>query len=161
MYDGEYQRMYFKQRYAQDPEFRRHRREVNNAYRRRRYADDAEYRRCEARAARAHRIRQRYRITIDQYEGALTSQNGTCAACGTKLGRIKRVDSDPVTGAVTGLLCTPCFNDVATLRHVLAHAAGFEAYFRKWNMTAARHRLAWLLRRLGRPAQRWPTSDVS
>jgi hypothetical protein len=44
---------------------------------------------------------------------------------------------------------------VATLRHILAHAEGFEAYFKEWNMTAHLNRLHALLRRCGRtPGQR-------
>jgi hypothetical protein len=145
MYDREYQRMYFKKRYAQDPEFRRHRREANNDYRRRRYASDPEYREREARAARA----RRHGLIIADCEAMLASQNDACAVCGKALGPIVRVDKDPDSGAVAGLLCTPCANDVAMLWHVLAHAAGFEAYFRRWNMTAERRRLFWLSRLLG------------
>ena len=125
MYDSEYQRKYFKKRYAEDPEFRRHRAEVGKAY----------------------RLRRRHGIPIEAYEAALASQQGACAACRKTLGRIVRVDRSPDTGGTTRLLCARCSRDVATVRHVLAHARAFEAYFKEWNMTAELSRLHALMGR--------------
>ena len=153
MNDPEYQRKYFKKRYAEDPEFRRHRQEVNNDYRRRRYASDPEWRAREtargARARRNKRLMRKYGITVDLYDAALASQHGACAVCHNKLGRIVRVDQSK-TGRLLGLLCTQCFKHIEIQRHVLAHAQGFEAYFKEWNMTAHLSRLHSLLRLSGR-----------
>ena len=148
MKDPDDQRRYFKTRYAQDPEFRTHRQEVNNDYRRRRYADDPDYRgRC-IRASRNAWLKRRYGITVDDYDAAFAAQHGACASCHTALGRVVRIDRTESGGV--GLLCTPCFRNVATLRHILAHAGAFEAYFKQWNMTAQLERLHATLRRVGR-----------
>jgi hypothetical protein len=142
--DPDYQRKFFEKRYAEDPQFRR----------RHRYATDPEYRarecaRC-ARANRKRRLESRYGISIDAYEAVMARQRGACAACDEKLGRIVRIDQCPDTGRLIALLCTECANDVATLRHVLAYATGFEAYFERWEMAEARgrqHRLVSLFSR--------------
>ena len=107
--------------------------------RRRKYASDPEWRakesaRC-ARANRNTRLMRKHGITADAYDAAMASQNGACACCHKKLGRVVRVDKRPKTGAVAGLLCAPCSKEVATLRHVRAHAGAFEAHFKEWGMT--------------------------
>jgi hypothetical protein len=78
MSDPEHQRSYFKKRYAEDPEFRRRRREVNNDYWRRRSAGDPEWRaresaRC-AGANRNARLMRRHGITVDAFDAQLASQ---------------------------------------------------------------------------------------
>jgi len=128
MYDSEYQRKYFKKRYAEDPEFRRHRAEVGKAY----------------------RLRRRHGIPIEAYEAALASQQGACAACRKTLGRIVRVDRSADTGGTTRLLCARCSKGIATVRHVLAHASAFAAYFKDRNMTSELSQLHTLLRQFNR-----------
>jgi hypothetical protein len=154
MSDPEYQRSYFKKRYAEDPEFRRRRREVNNDYRRRRSAGDPEWRaresaRC-ARANRNGRLMRRYGITVDAFDAQLASQHGACAACREKLCRIVRVDKRTDSHGVFRLLCTRCTKHVETIRHVLAHARDFEAYVERWQETDALTRIHALLRQVGR-----------
>jgi hypothetical protein len=115
MSDAEYQRRYFKKRYAQDPEFRAHRKEVGNDYRRRRYADDPEFRSGCLRAARNSRLKQQYGITVDDYEAAFAPQRGACGCCHQKLGRVIRIDRPEGIGVA--LLCTPCIKRVAGQRN--------------------------------------------
>jgi hypothetical protein len=148
MNDPEYKRRYFKARYAKDAEFRAHRQAVNNDYRRRRYAEDPEYRSRCRRSSRNSWLKRRYGITVNDFDAAFAAQHGACASCRETLGRVVRIDRAESGGV--GLLCTPCSNDVATLRHILEHADGFEAYFKQWNMTDHLDRLHAMLRRFGR-----------
>jgi len=60
-------------------------------------------------------FRNKYGITVADYDRLLTEQDGGCAICGaavsfTKAGKSKRlaVDHDHATGAVRGLLCVNC-----------------------------------------------------
>lgn len=55
-----------------------------------------------------------YGITAEEYQAILDYQGGRCAICQRATGATKRlsVDHDHKTGAVRGLLCTPCNRDV-------------------------------------------------
>ncbi len=56
------------------------------------------------------------RLTQEAYEIKLLAQDGKCAACGTtNPGKYKnfRVDRDPGTGEVRGLLCEGCAGIIA------------------------------------------------
>jgi hypothetical protein len=152
MYDPEYQRNYFKRRYAQDPEFRAHRQQLSNDYRWERYASDPEFRgRC-LEASRKCRLKQRHGITVGQYDAQLAAQNGACACCHSKLGRAVRIDH-PVKDTIA-LLCVGCSRRVASLRHVREHAGAFEAYMKQWGMTVQLGRFYEIMRRCGwTPAQ--------
>lgn len=60
----------------------------------------------------AHDLKK-FNMAIDDYESLVKQQNGLCAICKRSLlpgGRIRRlsIDHDHRTGAVRGLLCTPC-----------------------------------------------------
>ena len=152
MHDPEYQRNYFQQRYAQDPEFRAHRREVSNDYRRERYANDPEFRSRCLESGRKSRLKTRHGITVAQYDAQLATQNGACASCHAKLGGAVRIDH-PMEDAI-GLLCVGCFRRVASLRHVREHAGAFEAFMKKWGMTVQLGRFYEIMRRCGwTPAQ--------
>jgi hypothetical protein len=148
MNDPKDQPSYFKKRYAEDPEFRARRQQVGNDYRRRRYADDPDYRSRCLRSCRNTRLKRLYGITVDDFDAAFAAQHGACACCHKTLGRVIRIDRHE-SGRV-GLLCSPCFKLVGSLRHILEHASAFEAYFKKWNMTARLERHHALLRQLGR-----------
>ena len=148
MTDSEYQRRYFQKRYAEDPEFRAHRKALGKDYRRRRYADDPDYRSNCLRAARNSRLKKQYGITVDDYEAAFVAQRGACGCCHQKLDRVIRIDRPEGIGVA--LLCTSCTRQVGILRHVLEHAEGFEACFKERGMTVQLERLHALQRRLGR-----------
>ena len=111
MDNSEYQRNYFKQRYANDPEF---------------------HVRC-ARSSRNSRLKKQHGITLDQLEAQLAAQHGACGCCGEKLGRVIRIDHQ--AAGMFGLLCSRCRKLVDGLRHVRAHAGAFEAYMKEWDMT--------------------------
>lgn len=58
-------------------------------------------------------LRDRYGITIEQYEDMLQSQNGLCTICGVAMDSsqktcIPHVDHDHSTGKVRGILCGSC-----------------------------------------------------
>ena len=73
---------------------------------------DPEYRRI---LERRQNLKQKYGITIAEYDSMLDSQNGVCAICGgvqtvpdTFKSRDLSVDHDHHTGKVRGLLCNNC-----------------------------------------------------
>jgi hypothetical protein len=152
MDNSEYQRNYFKQRYANDPEFRAHRKAVSNDYRRDRYANDPEFRATCVRSSRNSRLKKQHGITLDQLEAQLAAQHGACGCCGEKLGRVIRIDHQ--AAGMLGLLCSRCRKLVDSLRHVRAHADAFEAYMKKWGMTAQLGRFYDVMKIMGwTPAQ--------
>jgi hypothetical protein len=54
-------------------------------------------------------LREKYGITLEQYNELLDEQRGKCALCRKPpRKRFLAVDHDHETGAVRGLLCTPC-----------------------------------------------------
>lgn len=55
-----------------------------------------------------------YRITLEQYDAMLSSQNGVCAACGgvNASGKPLFVDHNHTTGQVRGLLCSMCNSSI-------------------------------------------------
>ncbi len=72
-------------------------------------------------------LQQRYGITLDDYQALLTSQNGTCAICGTAETQLK-VDHNHQTGKVRGLLCHLCNAMIGCAREdidILASAAAY------------------------------------
>jgi hypothetical protein len=125
MQNTEYQRNYFKRRYASDPEFRS---------------------RCN-RSCRNSRLKKDHGITLEEFEAQLAAQHGACACCGNKLGRVRRVHRK-ADGAI-GLLCQRCCKLVASLRHVRKHADAFEAYMKEWGMTVELGRFYEVMRRCG------------
>lgn len=54
-------------------------------------------------AAQKYRLREKYGMTIEDYEALLATQAGGCAICGT--GETLSVDHDHDTGRVRGILC--------------------------------------------------------
>jgi hypothetical protein len=156
MKDPEYRKKYLNKRYAEDSEFRERRKRCSRDYRRHKYATDPKWRAKESarctRASRNARLMRKYGVTVDQYDAALFAQRGACACCDKKLGRVVRVDNLERVGI--GLLCTGCFKQVATLRHVRQHADAFEAYFKKWGMAVQLGRFYEVMRGMGwTPAQ--------
>ena len=77
-------------------------------------------------------LRQKYGMTLDQYDAMLAAQDGTCKICksytaGGFSGRF-HVDHDHVTSKVRGLLCHDCNvglghfkDDISTLAKAIAY----------------------------------------
>jgi len=66
---------------------------------------------CERTVVVARKMRQRFNLTIDEYDKMLENQQGKCAICGG--GREKQkykfaVDHCHATGKIRGILCTNC-----------------------------------------------------
>ena len=59
---------------------------------------------------RGNKLRQKYGITLEQYDEMLERQGGRCAICGglNKNGWFLAVDHDHKTGKNRGLLCASC-----------------------------------------------------
>lgn len=59
---------------------------------------------------RAFHLKNRYGMTLEQYDELLRTQDGTCAICKQSCGTGQRlaVDHDHATGDVRGLLCKKC-----------------------------------------------------
>lgn len=72
---------------------------------------------------RAHRLKNKFGISVQQYDAMYAAQGGVCAICGsaeTKVirGQVQRlaVDHDHTTGKVRGLLCHVCNVALGMLR---------------------------------------------
>jgi hypothetical protein len=114
----------FKQRYADEPEFRakylakagaRHQRKKAeiNARRRHRYATDPEYRAdvraSNAKAQRKKSLKRKYGLSLEGYAAMLARQSGVCAICREKeVNKPLVVDHDHNTRKLRDLLCDPC-----------------------------------------------------
>ena len=111
-----------KRRYAEDPEFRKRKLEINerwrkanrakvNERRRFRWESDPKFRKKVVAYRKAlHRLYRlkRYRLSLQEYQALLRKQNGACAICGKKSDKPLCIDNCHVTGIVRGLLCHKC-----------------------------------------------------
>jgi hypothetical protein len=66
------------------------------------------------------------------YEKMLEFQHGDCAICAQKFGRKLKLDQDPDSGMLRGLLCAGCLELVATIRHVWKYRDRFYAFLKQW-----------------------------
>jgi hypothetical protein len=64
---------------------------------------------------RRYKINTRHKISLEEYDELLNSQEGVCAICGKPETRIQKgkvtplaVDHDHKTGEIRGLLCSKC-----------------------------------------------------
>lgn len=65
---------------------------------------------------RKWKLKQRYNLTLEQYDKMFIKQNGVCAICGVSLEYLKaNVDHDHKTDKVRGLLCSKCNTFLAAL----------------------------------------------
>jgi len=91
-------------------------REIAQRARQRRTPEQVENERQNKRIAA---LMRRYGITAEAYDALLAQQDGHCALC-LRTAQQERygylnVDHDHVTGAVRGLLCTPCNHAIGAL----------------------------------------------
>lgn len=95
-----------RERYAQDPEFRK--REIEQS---------KKYRQDNLHKKYAYELKTKYNLTVEEYEQMLVKQEGKCAICGRSenvdlfksRGKIKlHVDHCHKTGVVRGILCSSC-----------------------------------------------------
>lgn len=70
----------------------------------------SEYRQRWGGYKRAARLREKYGLTVEDYEALLGQQGGVCALCGgiEECGKLLAVDHCHETGRVRGLLCNRC-----------------------------------------------------
>jgi hypothetical protein len=112
-----------KTRYAEDPEYRARmlqesrayyeaNREKINARERHRYATNAEFHERKLqrsrRSRRRLRLKNRFGISLENYDALLAKQEGACAICKKKFARSLCVDHCHTTGLIRGLLCNKC-----------------------------------------------------
>lgn len=57
---------------------------------------------------RRSKLRQKYGLTLEDYDKMLNSQNGVCFICKERKRRRLAVDHDHSTGRIRGLLCDVC-----------------------------------------------------
>jgi hypothetical protein len=75
------------------------------------------------RISKRFRLRERYGMTLEEYEDMLRRQQGRCAICGSSDWGMRRdvkqelvVEHDHYTGAVRGLLCMNCNAGIGNLK---------------------------------------------
>lgn len=98
----EYQRNY-KRKKREDPEFL----EKAAAIQRKYYKNDPD----KKEKAFAYRLKTRYGITVEQYNGLLEAQNNCCALCERSTTTFKNrlnVDHNHASGEIRSLLCWHC-----------------------------------------------------
>jgi Recombination endonuclease VII len=138
-----------RQRYAEDPEYRKAVLERNRAFRaahreelnaraRQTYAEDDEY--AEKRRKwlsgnkgyrREERLKQVYKLSLQDYEAMVAQQGGVCRICKTKPARPLFVDHCHASGRVRGLLCHPCNASLGFMRDDPVIAAAAADYLRE------------------------------
>lgn len=61
-------------------------------------------------SARAQHLKRKFKMTVEEYDSILESQNGVCKICGNVCATNKAlaVDHDHRTGKIRGLLCKNC-----------------------------------------------------
>lgn len=97
---------------------------------------NARYRRSEAgklTQLRAH-LKERYGITLEDYQKRLKKQKGACAICGHTPGPDERrlvVDHDHETGVVRGLLCHKCNVALGAVGDSIAGIQRFTKYLKR------------------------------
>ena len=81
----------------------------------------------------AFNLKDKYGITVEDYNRMLAEQNGVCAICGgvNENGKKLAVDHNHSTGKVRGLLCGICNRTVGNLRDSAELASKTADYIRK------------------------------
>jgi hypothetical protein len=88
-------------------------------------------------AARAKTRRRRDTESEDAmlaayYDKMLVLQHGACAICRHKFEQKLKIDRDPHTGLLRGLLCPGCVKLIATIQHVWKYRHRFYVVLTEW-----------------------------
>jgi Recombination endonuclease VII len=83
-------------------------------------------------------LKNKYGITLAEYDALLQAQNGRCAVCETKpTQKILHVDHDHVTGELRGLLCSACNTALGLLNDDPKRIRALAAYVAQYKLEAA------------------------
>jgi len=85
-------------------------------------------------------LKNKYGITVTDYERMLAEQGGLCAICRgqeTRAGFQLGVDHDHATGSVRGLLCTSCNTAIGLLGDSQERVLALVAYLQKYQGAAS------------------------
>lgn len=78
-------------------------------------------------------LRQKFGITIEDYDAMMIDQMGVCAVCGLEDVRFALgVDHDHTTGAIRGLLCNPCNRALGLLKESTKNMYSLIEYINKY-----------------------------
>lgn len=111
--NAEQVKAYFRNRYATDPEFAKHKKQASEEWRKANPERHKKRRReYKAKHRRRMHLKAKFGLTLEQYDQMVIAQNGLCAIClrpptgiyPDKLG----VDHCHTTGKVRALLCRDC-----------------------------------------------------
>lgn len=76
-------------------------------------------------------LRWKYDISLEEFEALVTEQGNRCAICDTEFSKTPHVDHDHETGAVRGLLCSPCNTGLGHFRDDVVRLRGAVAYLER------------------------------
>jgi hypothetical protein len=79
--------------------------------------------------SREYHLRRRYGIGRREVDAMILAQGGVCAAC--KVDPPQHVDHDHETGAVRGMLCSPCNQALGNVRDDVNRMRGLVDYLRR------------------------------
>jgi Recombination endonuclease VII len=85
-----------------------------------------------AKTQRQRGAQSRRAMLAAYYEKMLELQHGDCAICAQKFGRKLKLDQDPDSGMLRGLLCAGCLELIATIRNVWKYRDRFYAFLKQW-----------------------------
>lgn len=97
-----------KNKYHSDPEYRDRVLKDSSKRSKKRYREDHEFRKALLVKNRKVKLLSRYKISEQEYDNMLYTQNFICKICKNKDNRRLAVDHNHVSGKVRGLLCRFC-----------------------------------------------------
>ena len=115
-------------RWANDDEYR----ERQIAKHRERYANDEDVRARHKASARASDLKQKYGLTIEQFDELLRRQNYACGICERPFDRTPHVDHCHLTDWVRGLLCRRCNLGLGNFEDNPAFLVKAARYMARW-----------------------------
>lgn len=81
-----------------------------------------------------YKLRQKYGLTVSDWEALFAQQQYRCAGCKSVLPHNKRgwaTDHDHATGKIRGILCSPCNSALGYARDDVNRLLGLVAYLRE------------------------------